>query len=645
MSPTPRACRAATAVLTLALLVGGARLPLWQMTLHAPQYVGGLRLVIDGRGVHGDVDELNALNHYIGMAPIRMDRIPEARLFTPGVTAVAAGVLVAALTGWRFLRALALVGLWALPLAFLADLQWRLYLFGHSMDPLAAFRLPAFTPKVVGRTVVMNFDVTALPGIGLVLMLLAAVVFAVGPRAARRAHPALRRLVPAAAVLALAVAGSAATARGESPPFDLARAVAAAPPGAVVVVPPGVYPGPLVLARPLVLRGQGRPVIDGRGAGDVVVITGERVTLEGFAVRGGSLLYSREAAGIVVRGAGAVVRDNEIDDVLFGVYLAGARGAVVAGNTIRTAALPVERRGHAVYLWHSREILIADNRILRGKDGIHIAFSNETRVERNLVTDSRYGLHVMYSHRNVYRNNVFLGNVVGAAVMYSSDVTLDHNVFEGSRSVAAGAGLIFKDADRLLVRGNRIARNRVGLEFDNTPAERGGWAQVEENLVAFNEVGFSLMSTAAIAATGNTVVENLRPVEVRGVLRTETSRWQVAGRGNYWGDYRGFDASGDGIGDVPYRRADVLERLGDRAPALRAFLFTPAHLALEAAVRLAPLARVDPVVEDPAPLIRAPGGAPGGAPAPAGRGLLVAGVLLLAPGLLAAARLRAKRAP
>jgi nitrous oxidase accessory protein len=644
MTTAPRGARVAVAMVTLALLVAGARLPLWQMTLRAPQYVGGLRLVIDGGGVRGDVDELNALNHYIGMAPIRIEHIPEARLFVPGVVAVALGVLLAALTGGRRLRALALAGLWALPLAFLADLQWRLHVFGHSMDPLAAFRLPPFTPKVIGRTVVMNFDVTALPGIGLVLLVLAAVAYTVGPRAARRARPALARLVPAAAVLALAVAGEAATARAEAPPFDLARAVAQAPPGAVVVVPSGVYPGPLVLARPVVLRGQGRPVIDGGGAGDVVVITGDRVTLEGFAIRGGNLLYSREAAGIVVRGATVVVRDNEIDDVLFGVYLAGARDVVVANNTIRTAALPVERRGHAVYLWQSRGVHIVDNRILRGKDGIHVAFSDDNRVERNLVTDSRYGLHYMYSHRNVFRDNVFRGNVVGAAVMYSSDITLDRNVFEGSRSVAAGAGLIFKDADRLLVRANRIAHNRVGLEFDNTPAERGGWAQVEGNLVAFNEVGFSLMSTAAITATGNTVVENLRPVEVRGVLRPETSRWAAGGRGNYWGDYRGFDAAGDGVGDVPYRRADLLERLGDRVPALRAFLFTPAHLAIDAAVRLAPLARVDPVVEDPAPLMRAPGGAPG-APAPGRGGLLAAGVALLVPGVLAVARLRAGAVP
>jgi nitrous oxidase accessory protein len=648
-----RARGLAVAAATLALVVAGAQLPLWRMTLHAPQYRGGLRLIIDGRGVGGDVSELNALNHYIGMAPIRIEEIPEARLFVPGVAAVVLGILLATLIAWRPLRWLALGGLWALPLTFLAALQWRLHVFGHTMEPLAAFRLPPFTPKVIGRTVVMNFDVSALPGAGLVLLVLAALLYTAGPAIVRRARPALGRALPMAAAVALAwgiAMGSppvvaAASGAGHAP-FDLAAAVAQARPGAVITVPPGRYPGTLVLARPVTLRGVGRPVIDGGGSGDVVIVSGDQVTLEGFAITGSSLAYSREAAGIVVRGAGAVLRDNEIDDVLFGVYLAGARDAVVAGNVIRTAALPVERRGHAVYLWRSQGAQISDNRILRGKDGIHIAFSDGNRVERNLVTDSRYGLHYMYSHRNTFRDNVFRGNIVGAAVMYSSDVTLDRNVFEGSRSAAAGAGLIFKDADRLLVRDNRVTRNRIGIELDSTPASRGGWAHVEGNVIAFNEIGLSLTSTTAITVTGNAVVENLRPVEIRGVVRPGATRWAVRGRGNHWGDYAGFDASGDGVGDVPYRRADLLERLSDRAPALRAFLFTPAHLALDAAVRLIPLARGEPVVEDPAPLMRAPSTAPPPAPraaagAPAPGAMLALGIALLAPALLAMAWLRA----
>ncbi|MDR7484043.1 MAG: nitrous oxide reductase family maturation protein NosD [Armatimonadota bacterium] len=666
----PKRTRSLAAIgLASALLVLGALLPLWQMTLHAPQYPNGLRLVIDGRGITGDVDELNALNHYIGMATIDASKFPEGRLFYPAVVLLVVGLVLSAVVPWRWLRALVLLGLWALPATFLAVLQWRLYQFGHSLDPLAAFRLPAFTPRVFGPTVVMNFNVTALPGVGLVLLVVSALAFTIG--ASRPpASAAARRLPLAAAMTAgtllLGLVGTFPVLAGPGEPAradalaraaragDLAAVVALAPPGATIEVPPGRYPGPLVLSRPVTLRGIGRPTIDGGGRGDVVVIAGDDVRLEGFVIRSSALAYSREAAGVVVRGARAVVRHNDIQDVLFGIYLVGARDALIEGNTISTADLPVERRGHALYLWQAQRARLRANRVLRAKDGIYLSFSDDNLVEGNAVTGSRYGVHYMYSRRNIFRANTFRENIVGAAVMYSSDVALLDNTFEGSRSAAAGAGLIFKDADRLLVRGNRIVRNRIALEFDATPATLDGWARVERNLIAFNEVAFSLMSTAAIAATENAIVENLQPVQARGAVRADANRWAPDGRGNYWSDYAGFDADGDGIGDVPYRRSDLLEGLERRAPALRAFLFTPAHLALEAAARILPLVRTDPVVDDPAPLVRPPAGIPAGdardpaapgseAPVRSQPGLLAVGLALGLPSGAAAAALTRRR--
>jgi nitrous oxidase accessory protein len=703
----------AAAVLAAVLLVLGAALPLWSMTLHAPQYPQGLRLVIDGRGAHGDVDELNALNHYIGMRPIDTAQFPERRLFYPAVAVLATGLILSPLVPWRWLRLLVALGLLAMPIVFLADLQWRLHQFGHSLDPAAAFRLPAFTPLVLGPTEVMNFNVTAKPGIGLVLLVLGAMIFVLGTRI--RVEHASARLKAAAAVAVvgsalvslgpaapsaasplavppsaasplaaspsaaspsaaspLAVSQSAASSvaaspsaapataaatasanaappavAGVGPAFNLARTVEAAPPGAVVEVPPGRHQGPLVITKPITLIGIARPTIDGGGRGDVVVIDGDDVRLEGFVIRGSALAYSREASGIVVRGARAVVRGNRVEDVLFGVYLSAAEDALIENNTIITADLPLERRGHAIYLWKAQRARLLGNRVLRGKDGIYISFSHGNLVEGNLVSGCRYGIHYMYSNANTFRDNLFRDNVVGSAVMYSADVTLVGNAFEGSRSVSVGVGLIFKDADRLLVRGNRIVRNRIALEFDATPASLDGWVRVERNLIAFNEVGFSLMSTAAITATENTVVENLRQVQARGAVRARSNQWSFGGRGNYWGDYTGFDATGDGVGDLPYRRTDLLEALSDRAPALRAFLFTPAHLALEAAARIMPLVRAEPVVEDRAPLMRPVVDYPaadtaareGDDEVDRGLGLLGVGLALLVPSAAAAAAL------
>jgi nitrous oxidase accessory protein len=471
-----------------------------------------------------------------------------------------------------------------------------------------------------------------------VLVTVAAAALLVALCAVTAAVPPAAAQVPAAASQVPAEAPNVGASG-----FDLARAIAAAPNGATIQVPPGRYPGPLVLARPVTLQGIGRPIIDGGGRGDVVIITGADVRLEGFVIRGSALAYSREAAGVVIRGARAVVRGNQIEEVLFGVYLAGADDAVVEDNTIATADLPVERRGHAVYLWKAQRVRLIGNRITRGKDGIYISFSDGNVVEGNTVSGCRYGIHYMYSNANTFRANIFRGNAVGAAVMNSADVVLVGNTFEGSRSAATGVGLIFKDADRLTIRENRIVGNHVGLEFDNAPATPDGWVRLHGNLIAFNGVGFSLMSTAAITVTENTIVENLRPVEPRGAVRADANHWAVGGRGNYWSDYTGFDLAGDGIGDVPYQRTDMLEDLAARQPALQAFLFTPAHHALEAASRLVPLVRTAPVVADPSPLMRPPVSPRAPASPPRGLSLLWTSLGLLTGALAGVVAIRPRR--
>ena len=62
------------------LMISAYFLPLWQIILEAPQYPEGLGLKIWLNGITGNVDQINGLNHYIGMKHIIVEDFIEFKI-------------------------------------------------------------------------------------------------------------------------------------------------------------------------------------------------------------------------------------------------------------------------------------------------------------------------------------------------------------------------------------------------------------------------------------------------------------------------------------------------------------------------------------------------------------------------------------
>lgn len=184
--------RIALGVVAATLVALAYRAPLWTSTLRAPQYPEGLRLVVYAHRVEGDVREIGALNHYVGMRPFAIDRFPEVKLWGPVILAALGAVVVSQVFERRWPGRLARLLLWGVPLGVLADIQWRLHGYGHDLvtDPRPALPLDPFTPWVIGPTEVMNFTNVAWPGRGVLLLFAAAALLSFGPGLGR----GLRRL-------------------------------------------------------------------------------------------------------------------------------------------------------------------------------------------------------------------------------------------------------------------------------------------------------------------------------------------------------------------------------------------------------------------------------------------------------------------
>lgn len=158
-------------LLSVVLLAGVFLFPLWQITLEAAQFPGGLRLNIWINKFSGDegggniINNINILNHYIGMQKIEPDAIPELKYFPWVVyTMMALGIITV------FLNKARLYATWCVIMIILGilgvyDFYLWMYDYGHNLDPKAPIKVEGMTymPPLFGEKDLLNFYVKSYP--------------------------------------------------------------------------------------------------------------------------------------------------------------------------------------------------------------------------------------------------------------------------------------------------------------------------------------------------------------------------------------------------------------------------------------------------------------------------------------------------
>eukprot|EP01136_Pigoraptor_vietnamica_P024433 Opistho-1_new@77467 len=335
-------------------------------------------------------------------------------------------------------------------------------------------------------------------------------------------------------------------------------AIHAAKTGDTVLVSAGLYREQnLIIAKKIVLKGTGYPVLDGKKKYEVISIKTDGVVVEGFRIIHSGVSSIEDMGGIKIYDSrDVVIRNNILEDTFFGIYVQYGKHCIIENNRITAYALEEQQSGNGVHCWKSDSLQIIGNTVSGHRDGIYFEFVTNSVIWRNTsFRNIRYGLHFMFSHNDAYIANHFTHNGAGVAVMYSHGVKMYSNVFEENWGDAA-YGLLLKEISDSYIDGNTFIKNTSGIYMEG--ASR---IHMQKNEFRNNGWGMKIQASCMdIEVTKNNFIGNTFDVGTNGSLVLNTFN------SNYWDKYDGYDLNKDKVGDVPYRPVSMYSMIIEKNP-------------------------------------------------------------------------------
>ncbi|WP_456457902.1 hypothetical protein [Reichenbachiella sp.] len=148
-------------------------LPLWNITLEAPQYPEaiGMDIWINKIVDHNpnDIKNINLMNHYVGMKDIPTE-MAEFEIFPPVIIGMAVLGILFGFVGNRKLYLTWFIVMSLLGTAGMYDFYRWEYDYGHNLKENAAIKFldekgepMAYQPPLIGSKMILNFNAISLP--------------------------------------------------------------------------------------------------------------------------------------------------------------------------------------------------------------------------------------------------------------------------------------------------------------------------------------------------------------------------------------------------------------------------------------------------------------------------------------------------